>query len=183
MLVRDPPLAVNLAKAHSCAHPHVGPRPVRPVTADPRQAVAEGDVVPRGDAKAAQLVPDGSCERLEPRRQVLAIHGRPPVLERRREIGVLRALGTDNGQMVLLFVVEGLALGSAGWMVGMVLGWGMGRLFVAALSTVLFDILFRFPPSLLFGSLFFALALSLVASVSPALAAAHLRTIEAIRYE
>ncbi len=105
------------------------------------------------------------------------------VLERRREIGVLRALGTDNGQLVLLFLSEGLALGAGGWLVGLLLGWGLGHLFVAALSTALFAIPLRFPPTLALSSLLFALLLSLVASIAPALAAANIPTIEAIRYE
>ncbi len=105
------------------------------------------------------------------------------VLERRREIGVLRALGTDNAQLTLLFVAEGAGLGALGWALGLAVGWGVGYLFVRALSTALFEIGYRFPPSFALSSLLFALCLSLVASVAPALAAAHLSTTEAIRYE
>lgn len=105
------------------------------------------------------------------------------VLERRREIGVLRSLGTDDAQMGLLFVTEGLGLGVLGWGIGLGLGWLMGKLFVDALSTALFDFVYRFPPSFLLTSLGFALGLSLLSSVAPALAAANLPTAEAIRYE
>jgi putative ABC transport system permease protein len=105
------------------------------------------------------------------------------VIERRREIGVLRALGTDNRQVMAIFITEGMGLGAAGWAVGLVAGYGLGRLFVGALAATLFDFTFRFPPEMAAASLVFALTLALVASAAPALAAANLRTIEAIRYE
>ena len=105
------------------------------------------------------------------------------VLERRREIGVLRSLGTDDGQLILLFLAEGLALGTLGWLLGLILGWGMGYLFVEALSSTLFAFPYRFPSTLILTSLLFALFLSLSASVVPALAAANIPTVEAIRYE
>ncbi len=105
------------------------------------------------------------------------------VLERRREIGVLRSLGTDNRQLIFLFLAEGLGLGVLGWLLGLVLGWGMGYLFVNALSSTLFAFPYRFSPILIGSSFLFALVLSLSASVAPALGAANIPTIEAIRYE
>ncbi len=105
------------------------------------------------------------------------------IIERRREIGVLRALGTDNPQMVAIFITEGMGLGIVGWLVGVGMGYGLARLFVGALASTLFEFTFRFPPTLIGMSLFFALSLALVASIAPALAAANLKTIEAIRYE
>jgi putative ABC transport system permease protein len=105
------------------------------------------------------------------------------IIERRREIGVLRALGTDNLQMVAIFMTEGLGLGIVGWVVGLGMGYTLARLFVGALASTLFEFTFRFPPDLIGLSLLFALALALVASIAPALAAANLKTIEAIRYE
>ncbi|HEX8681571.1 MAG TPA: FtsX-like permease family protein [Ardenticatenaceae bacterium] len=105
------------------------------------------------------------------------------VLERRREIGVLRSLGTDNAQISFLFITEGLGLGALGWLVGLGLGWLMGQAFVQALSTALFDFVFRFPPSFLLTSLGFSVLLALLSSLAPALAAANIPTAEAIRYE
>jgi putative ABC transport system permease protein len=105
------------------------------------------------------------------------------MLERRREIGVLRTLGTDNQQLIFLFMTESIALGTLGWIIGLGLGWLMGYLFISQIGNALFEISYRFPPSLLLTSLLFALLLSLGASIFPALAAANLPTIEAIRYE
>lgn len=105
------------------------------------------------------------------------------VLERRREIGVLRAIGTDNRQLATIFLTEGLALGGAGWLVGLGAGWLIGRTFVALLSATLFQFPFSFSPLLPVISLVFALGVALAASLVPALAAGRIPTVEAIHYE
>ncbi|HYN89062.1 MAG TPA: ABC transporter permease, partial [Ardenticatenaceae bacterium] len=105
------------------------------------------------------------------------------VLERRREIGVLRALGSDDLQLVQAFLAEGLAVALLGWLAGLAFGWLLGHLVVGAMSTVLFDLPYVFPPALLPVSLAFALVLSLIASIGPALAAARVPAAEALRYE
>lgn len=105
------------------------------------------------------------------------------VLERRREIGVLRALGSDNFQIIQTFLTEGLTVGVLGWLLGVGLGWLLGRLFIGAMSTVLFGLPYVFPAVFLPGSLAFALVLSLIASIGPAFAAASVPAAEALRYE
>ncbi|HBY96599.1 MAG TPA: hypothetical protein DEP84_22090 [Chloroflexi bacterium] len=105
------------------------------------------------------------------------------VLERRREIGVLRALGSDSLQIIETFLAEGLTVGFLGWLLGVILGWLLGRLFIAAMSTVLFGLPYVFPAIFLPGSLAFALVLSLIASIGPAFAAASVPAAEALRYE
>jgi putative ABC transport system permease protein len=49
------------------------------------------------------------------------------VAQRRREIGILRALGTTRTQILLLFVGEGLFLGGAGAVLGLAFGMAMAR--------------------------------------------------------
>jgi putative ABC transport system permease protein len=105
------------------------------------------------------------------------------VLERRREIGVLRALGALRGHLVRFFVAEGLALGTLGFLLGAVVGWGIARLLVGIISAALITLHFTVPPADVLLSLGFALALSTVAGTIPALAAARLRTVEVLRYE
>jgi putative ABC transport system permease protein len=105
------------------------------------------------------------------------------VLERRREIGVLRALGSDNLQIVKTFLTEGLTVGLLGWLLGVGFGWLFGRLFVMAMSTVLFGLPYVFPLSFVAAGLAFAMVLSLIASIAPAFAAASVPAAEALRYE
>ena len=105
------------------------------------------------------------------------------VVERRREIGVLRVLGARDRQVALVFLTEGLALGLGGWLLGAVLGYAVGRGFVWALGRALFPLPFVFPPTLLLASLLFALLIAAGASLGPALAAARLPAATALRYE
>ena len=105
------------------------------------------------------------------------------LLERRREIGVLRSIGARNGPLLAIFVGEGVAMGGIGWLAGLALGYPLGRLFTYLMQQVLFRIDFVFSPGLLGASLFFALALSAAASLGPALAAAHMPAQQALRYE
>lgn len=49
------------------------------------------------------------------------------VLERTREIGVLRSIGARAGDVRRIFTTEGMALALAGWIVGIPLGYGLAR--------------------------------------------------------
>ncbi len=105
------------------------------------------------------------------------------VLERRREIGVLRSIGASNRALLQIFVGEGAAMGALGWLVGLALGYPLGHLFTHLMERVLFQIDFAFPPALLLASLAFTLALAGAASLGPALAAARMPAQQALRYE
>lgn len=105
------------------------------------------------------------------------------VLERRREIAVMRAIGATDAALVLAFVMEALALGGAGWFLGLVIGYPSGRLLTRQLGRVLFSLPFVFSPQAALGSLAFTFTLALVSSIAPALGAAHTRAAASLRYE
>jgi len=105
------------------------------------------------------------------------------IVERRREIGVLRAIGAGNVSLVQIFMAEGLTMGLLGWVLSIMLGYPLGLLFVHVLGGVLFQIAFVFPPSFLLLSFGFCLVLSITASLVPALGAARLPAQQALRYE
>ena len=105
------------------------------------------------------------------------------VLERRREIGVLRAIGAVDANLVQVFLTEGLALGLGGWLVGVVIGYPLGQLLVNLMQSVLFHIDYEFSPTMVLTSLLFALAIASLASLAPALGAARLRAGQVLRYE
>lgn len=105
------------------------------------------------------------------------------VLERRREIGVLRAIGAADASLVQVFLTEGLALGFGGWVVGVVIGYPLGQLLVNLMQAVLFHIDYIFSPAMVLSSLVFALAIAILASLAPALGAARLRVGQVLRYE
>jgi len=105
------------------------------------------------------------------------------VLERRREIGVLRAMGATNEALELSFLAEGLALGGVGWALGVLVGIPAARLFIAQMSRVLFTLDLVLRPPIILASLVFTLALAILSSLGPALAAARTPTSAALRYE
>jgi putative ABC transport system permease protein len=100
------------------------------------------------------------------------------ILERTREIGVRRAVGATQRDIVRQFVVEAVLISFAGGLVGIVLGFAMSELIAwfAGWSTVVTA-----------GSILLALIVSisvgLVFGIYPAMKAARLDPVEAIRYE
>ncbi len=105
------------------------------------------------------------------------------VAERRREIGVLRAVGVTTREFLELYGAEGAVFAAAGWTTGSLLGWLVGRLFVGALERVLFTIPLVFTPALLLWGGVFAVILTVLASIGPALVAASVPPASVLRYE
>jgi putative ABC transport system permease protein len=85
------------------------------------------------------------------------------VLERRREIGVLRAIGATNASLILVFMTEGLALGIGGWVLGILVGYPLGLFLVNLMQSVLFHIDYIFSPVMLLASFLFALGIAVCA--------------------
>jgi putative ABC transport system permease protein len=105
------------------------------------------------------------------------------VLERTREIGVLRAIGATQGQVRRLVVAESLLLAMAGTALGILAGLGLGY----ALTPMVGDLAYRtdyfFPlAGILFG-VAAALILALLASLLPARQAARVKIVQALQYE
>lgn len=105
------------------------------------------------------------------------------VLERRREIGILRSMGATGWRVAGVFWTEGLALASMAWLVAVILGIPAAVGFLALLSAVLLPIPFAFSPVGLLAMLVFILIIASLASFIPALGAARIRVVETLRYE
>ena len=111
------------------------------------------------------------------------------VLERTKEIGVLKALGGRSRDVLLLFLAEALVIGLAGGMVGALVAVGLGRLGNAAVDRLTqsvtgtgFDVFRTDVPVVLIAILLAAL-LSTVSGLLPALRAARQDPARALRYE
>jgi putative ABC transport system permease protein len=105
------------------------------------------------------------------------------VLERRREIGTLRALGARSGTVARVFWTEGLALSGLAWCVGAVIGVPLAALFVRLLSAGIMPVDFTLDPAA-FGVMLLAVAaIATLASAAPAWRATRARTAELLRYE
>jgi putative ABC transport system permease protein len=109
------------------------------------------------------------------------------ISERRREIGVLKALGADEREIRGLFLAESALMGLAGGIGGVLLGWLVARAasIVAKLVMVKQGLpameLFATPWWLIGGALAFGLLVSLVAGLLPAARAARVDPVEALR--
>lgn len=105
------------------------------------------------------------------------------VFERRREIGVLRAVGTTRLQVARLILDEGVVISTIGCTLGLALGSALGYLFVRGSAASGFQVDFFYPtvPALL--SLLAGLVIGILAGLLPARAAAGTNIVEAVRYE
>lgn len=111
------------------------------------------------------------------------------ILERRREIGVLKALGAADSDVQQLFFVEAGVMGLLGGVLGVGFGWFLGR--AITISTNLYlkrqnlnPIELSYVPWwLIIAGLIFAVIVSLLAGLYPASRAARLNPVDALRYE
>lgn len=104
------------------------------------------------------------------------------VLERTREIGIMKAIGARNSDILWIFLLESGLLGMAGGAVGVVLGMGMSKAVELAGRQVLGDLLTAsFPIWLIVGSLLFAFVIGCVSGVFPAKEASSKSPVDALR--
>jgi putative ABC transport system permease protein len=106
------------------------------------------------------------------------------VLERRREIGLLRAVGLTGGQVARMLLVESGAFGVLGGVLGLVVGIPLATISVRALTELShLELAFELSPAALGAVLGGALLVALLAVLFPALRANHLRLSAVMRYE
>jgi putative ABC transport system permease protein len=111
------------------------------------------------------------------------------ILERRREIGIMKAIGASDGDVKKLFFAEAGAMGILGGVVGVALGWAIGQ--VINLGTNVYLKRQSFPPEhfwavpwwLVLFAILFSFLVSLAAGLYPASRAARLDPVQALRYE
>jgi putative ABC transport system permease protein len=105
------------------------------------------------------------------------------VLERTREIGVMRALGSSRWQVRQTMLDESLLITLAGATAGLGLGLVVGWLWVLGLGALLPGIAFHLPVGTIAGVALASIAAGVAASILPARRAARLKVIEALSYE
>jgi hypothetical protein len=112
------------------------------------------------------------------------------ILERTREIGIMKAIGAEDREIKLIFFVEAAVIGVVGGVVGVLLAWGISAVanrlayrFVLKPQGASFIDFFDLPLYLTVGAILFALLVSIAAALYPASRAARIDPVRALRHD
>jgi putative ABC transport system permease protein len=100
------------------------------------------------------------------------------VTERTREIGIMKALGFSSMDILLLFLVESVIISLFGGLIG--LGLGIGGAYIV---TTILKLPFLYSPYIFEAGLMVAITVGVIAGVYPAIKAAKLAPVDALRYQ
>jgi ABC-type lipoprotein release transport system permease subunit len=112
------------------------------------------------------------------------------ILERTREIGIMKAIGAEDREIKLIFFFEAAVIGIAGGVIGVLVAWGIDglanrlayRLILKPQGASFIDF-FSLPPYLSIGAVVFALLVSIAAALYPAARAARIDPVRALRHD
>lgn len=111
------------------------------------------------------------------------------IVERTREIGILKSLGAEEGEIRTLFLIESAAIGLIGSVAGVLLGYGVSRLGAVIVRRIMIaqggpDLdPFSLSAWIVLGSIAFGVGVSLAAGLYPAARAARIDPVQALRQE
>jgi ABC-type antimicrobial peptide transport system permease subunit len=112
------------------------------------------------------------------------------ILERTREIGIMKAIGAEDGEIKLIFFVEAALIGLAGGVIGSLAAWGIDALsnriayhYLLKPRGVSYVSFFSLPPYLWLGAICFAVVVAVVAALYPAARAARIDPVKALRHD
>jgi putative ABC transport system permease protein len=111
------------------------------------------------------------------------------LIERTREIGILKALGMKSRTVLTIFLGESIIIGLIGAVVGIILGWILAVVTARVLGSGVFGggggftITPLLTPEVLVGALGFGVGVSVIFALYPAWRASKLKPVEALRYE
>lgn len=112
------------------------------------------------------------------------------ILERTREIGIMKAIGAEDREIKLIFFVEAAVIGLCGGVIGVLLAWGIDAVanrlayrFILKPQGASFVDFFSLPPWLSAGAILFALIVSILAALYPAARAARIDPVRALRHD
>ncbi len=118
---------------------------------------------------------------------IIANSFRTVVAERRRDIGMLRAVGTRRRTVVGMFLIESLIQGVIGTTLGLVAGWGLAAGLMAVMAPIFESVMHFRVPSPQFSvstwvtSVLLGVGVTVVAAILPARAAGRVTPLEAMR--
>ena len=112
------------------------------------------------------------------------------ILERTREIGIMKAIGAEDREVKLIFFFEAAVIGLTGGVIGALAAWGIDGIsnrlayrFILKPQGSSFIDFFSLPPYLWLGAILFALVVSILAALYPAARAARIDPVRALRHD
>jgi putative ABC transport system permease protein len=111
------------------------------------------------------------------------------ILERYREIGIMKAVGATDGDVQRVFLFEAGMIGLMGGLFGLLLGWGVSCIINEVINAVMARQaaprmeFFRFSWWLCLGAIGFSILVSLIAGIYPTLRAARVDPVVALRHD
>jgi putative ABC transport system permease protein len=110
------------------------------------------------------------------------------LIERTREIGILKALGMKSRTVLTIFLGESVIIGLIGAVIGIILGWSLAVVVARVLGSGIFGgggftVTPLLTPEVLAGALAFGIGVSVIFALYPAWRASKLKPVEALRYE
>ncbi|MEK6984517.1 MAG: ABC transporter permease [Nanoarchaeota archaeon] len=106
------------------------------------------------------------------------------IIERTKEIGVMKAIGAKNSDILLVFIVEAGLIGFIGGILGVLLGYIVSSIGGSIAASSGFALLKpAFPLLLIIGCLIFSFLVGAAAGFFPARRASKLKPVDALRYE
>jgi ABC-type antimicrobial peptide transport system permease subunit len=112
------------------------------------------------------------------------------ILERTREIGIMKAIGAEDREIKLIFFVEAGMIGLMGGVAGALAAWAIDAVanrlaykFILQPRGVSYVDFFALPPFLWLGAILFAVVIAILAALYPAARAARIDPVKALRHD
>ena len=106
------------------------------------------------------------------------------VMERTKEIGIMKALGAQNANILTIFLIESGFMGFVGGTIGVLLGLFLSFGMATTINTLGFvRVTLEISPNLIIFSLLFSFILGIASGILPAYQASKMKPVDALRYE
>lgn len=105
------------------------------------------------------------------------------VLERTKEIGLMKALGATNNKILIMFLLEAAFIGLVGGIIGILVGFGLAEIIAIIGTESGFALTAVKSIDIIIGAMFFSMVVGIGSGLYPAIRASKLDPVDALRYE
>ena len=105
------------------------------------------------------------------------------ILERTKDIGIMKAIGAQNKDILFIFLIESGLMGLVGGIFGVIIGTLLSYGISQYATQSGFKLIFSINPGLVMFGLLFAFCIGMISGMIPARQASKLKPVDALRYE